>query len=107
MATSIEVRFDRMARSASVEAAIHRWIARLEEVSGPIRRAAVAIERSGRHTAVCLKLELDGGAAMTWAASHHEIYVAVADAFREARRRLLDGRAPAAGRLGGLRYATT
>ena len=87
----IEVKFEGMPRDRSVEAAAHRWCARLETVSVPIYRVAVVIEKSRQRTIVCLILDLVDGAVTTAAASHDEVYVAVADAFRMARRRLLHG----------------
>jgi ribosome-associated translation inhibitor RaiA len=58
-----------------------------------IERATVSIERTGwRRLSVCLTLVLAGGRALTTAISHTDIYVAVADVFRELRKQLL-GRA--------------
>jgi hypothetical protein len=86
----VRVKFERMARDPSVEASVYRWIARLESTNVPIRGADVAIEKTdGRRTAVHLKLAIADGPSSTIVTSHDEIYVAVADVFRSARRRLL------------------
>ena len=90
MQPCIRVKFERMLSDPSVESSVHRWVARLESLDAPIRAAFVTIEQAGRrHTAVSLKLELADGSRTTAATSHGDIYVAVAVAFRAARRQLL------------------
>jgi hypothetical protein len=90
MQPAVRVKFERMARDPSVEASVHRWIARLESANVPLCSADITIEKTdGERTAVHLKLDPAGGPSSTIITSHDEIYVAVADAFRSARRQLL------------------
>jgi hypothetical protein len=96
MQPSIRVKFERMPSDPSVESSIHRWIARLDSPDATIRAAFISIEPTGRrNTAVSLKLLIADGFSATAATSHADIYVAVADAFRAARRQLLERLAPA------------
>jgi hypothetical protein len=93
----IQVTFDRMDHDPSVEAAARRGAPRLESTAA-IKGAFIAIEHEGRRrTGVRLRLALADGSASTTAAAHEDIYVAVADAFRAARRQLLARAAAAAG----------
>lgn len=95
MSPLVDVKFERLAHDGSVEASIQRWVERLSWANVEIQRASISIERAGwRRTAACLTLLLVDGTAMTAATSHADVYVAVADVFREVRRQLL-GRAAA------------
>jgi len=79
-----------MPRDGSLEAAVHRWVARLEWTPIEVHRAEVMIERVGRRrTAVRVSIGSVTGAAPTAATSHADAYVAVSNAFREVRRQLL------------------
>lgn len=90
MCSHIEVKFERLPHDPSVEASVQRWVERLEWTNTEIERAAISIERTAwRRMSVCLTLVLGGGRALTTAISHVDIYVAVADVFREARKQLL------------------
>lgn len=97
MCPDIEVKFVRLSRDPSVEAAIQRWVDRLDW-SVEIGMAQVVVERAGwRRVTVHATLVLGNGKELTFSTSHTDIYVAVADAFRGARKRLLGGvLAPAA-----------
>jgi hypothetical protein len=86
----IEVKFERMAGDASVEASAHRWVGRLGAAGIAMRGVFLTLEPGRRASMVCLKLELVGGAALTVLTSRDNSYVAVADAFRAARRQLLE-----------------
>ena len=86
----IEVKFEYMAKDASVEASAHRWVGRLGAAGIFLRGAFLTVEPGRRGSMVCLKLELVGGAALTVLTSRDDVYVAVADAFRTARRQLLE-----------------
>lgn len=99
------VKFERMTRDLSVEASVHRWVVRLESAGTPIRSASIVIEQARRCTAVRLRLELVDGSASTLATSHGDIYVAVADTFRAARRQLLARTAAGGGARFGLSAA--
>lgn len=80
-----------MTRDPSLEAAVHRWVARLEWTPIEIHRAEVLIERAGRRrTVVRVSIGEVTGAAPTTATSHADAYVAVSNAFRDMRRQLLD-----------------
>jgi hypothetical protein len=97
MSPHIDVKFARLPHDPSVEASVQRWVDRLAWMNVEIERACVTIERTAwRRTSVCLTLILVGGRALTTAISHGDVYVAVADVFREARKQLL-GRAAAPG----------
>jgi hypothetical protein len=97
MCPSIEVKFVRLSRDPSVEAAIQRWVDRLDW-NMEIADAQIAVERSGwRRVSVHVSLFFGAGRELSLSTSHTDIYVAVADAFREARKRMLGGAlAPAA-----------
>ena len=100
MSPLIDVKFARMQPDPSVEASIQRCVDRLGWTNVEIERALVSIERSGRgRTSACLTLVLAGGKALSTAISRSDIYVAVADAFREARKQLLGIAATAGPRL--------
>lgn len=96
MAIPTEVTFHDLDHSDSVEAAIHRWVARLEHVHDRIVRCNVKVEqphkshRHGREFEVHVVLEWWGENIATSRHRHEDIYVAIADAFRASRRQLLD-----------------
>ena len=95
MSPHIDVKFARMPHDPSVEASVQRWVDRLGWANVEIQRASVSIERSGwRRTSACLTLVLVDGRALTAATSQADVYVAVAEVFREVRRQLLAGAAP-------------
>ena len=86
----VGVAFRHMEASGSVESAVHRWAARLEQVGREIIQIAVRIEARGRKRHdVELEVALGGGKIETITSTHDDVYVAVGDAFREARRSLL------------------
>jgi hypothetical protein len=90
MPPHVDVKFARMPYDPSVEASVQRWVDRLGWTNVEIKRASVSIERTGwRRTSACLELVLAGGKALTAKFSRTDIYVAVADVFREARKQLL------------------
>jgi ribosome-associated translation inhibitor RaiA len=95
MHAHIEVSFRGSPRDPALEAAVHRWVSRLEPMVGEdVLSVDVTIELSRRRTAVSLKLcggDDDVGTATT---SHTDPYVAVSDAFRAARQQLLERRTP-------------
>jgi hypothetical protein len=105
MSPHIDVKFVRMPHDPSVEASAHRWVDRIRWTNVEIERADITIERSGwRRIAVRLTLVLAGRRMLTAAVSHTDVYVAVADAFRDARKQAL-GHASAAAALRPLAYA--
>lgn len=91
-----EITFHDLPQSDAVEAAIHRWVARLEHVHDRIIRCEVKIaqphksHRHGREFEIHVVLEWWGENIATSHHGHEDIYVAIADAFRASRRQLLD-----------------
>jgi len=90
-----------MTPSVAAEQAVHRWVAYLEQVFDRILRCAVTIDIPHRHhqrgRTFHVHVEV-GIPSRTIAATrdrgvdktHDNVYVAIADAFRAARRQLLD-----------------
>ena len=96
MCPNVDVKFVRLSRDPSVENAVHRWVDRLDW-NVEIDEAQVVVERAGwRRLSVHLSLVLGNGKELTLSTSHTDIYVAIADAFREARNRMLGGTLAAA-----------
>jgi ribosome-associated translation inhibitor RaiA len=101
--------------SPSLQAAAERWVARLEQVHDRIVGCHVFIEKPHRHHhhgspfQVNIVLSIPGAQIAVSNQQNEDPYVAVADAFRAARRQLLDHvnaqrgfvKAPAGGRLAG------
>jgi len=90
-----EITFNRIEHSATVEASVRRWIARLEHLHDRITKCAVTIahphkhHRQGGEFHIKVVLDIPGGEIVATHIGHHEdIYVAMADAFRAARRQL-------------------
>ncbi len=96
MAIPTEITFHEIPRSAAVEAAVLRWVARLEPLHDRVVRCLVKIEqphrsqRQGRAFEIHVVVEIPGNDIAVSRIRHEDIYVAVADAFRAARRQLLD-----------------
>jgi len=88
--------FRDMAPSPALQAAAERWCARLEQVSDRIVACHIAIEqphRSHLHGSafeVHVVLTVPGAQLAVSHQSSEDAYVALADAFRAARRRLLE-----------------
>jgi ribosome-associated translation inhibitor RaiA len=90
MTSYIAVNFQRIDRNASIESAIHRWVARFEAMRFEVRRAVATVEAAGRsRTAVKLTVVLADGASRTVTTARTDPYVAVSDAFRRVRQQLL------------------
>ena len=85
----IDVRFYGRDPDASLASSIHRCIARLARQDMEVHRAAVAIQSEARRrTRVTLSLTLADGQLSVAATCHADPYVAIADAFDAAERRL-------------------
>lgn len=99
MQLPVDITFRGMDPSPSVESAIKRWAERLDHASGKIQRCAVVVDvphrsqRQGQTFQVRVELTVpdhtiavsrDPGIDHT----HEDVYVAIADAFRAARRQL-------------------
>ena len=95
----IDVRFQELPADQSIESAVHRWVARLVAQDIDVLGATMRISRAGRRrTTARLALIVSGGKTPTAEVAGADPYVAVADAFRAARRQVLET-APAANRL--------
>jgi ribosome-associated translation inhibitor RaiA len=85
-----------MTPSAAVEAAIERWATRLQHHYGRIQGCAVIVEqphhhhRKGNRFRVQVDLTVPGREIASRDAEHENAYVAIAEAFRAARRQLQD-----------------
>jgi ribosome-associated translation inhibitor RaiA len=87
----IDIQFHSRTPDASLAATVHRWITRFETMRFVVYQAAVAIEAEPRRkTGVSLSLTLADGQLVVAATSHDDPYVAISEAFRVARRRLLE-----------------
>ena len=107
--------FRDMPPSPALQAAAERWVARLEQVFDRIVGCHVAIEKPHRHHLhgsafqVNIKLAIPGASIAVTNQLNEDAYVALADAFRAARRQLLEHarvqrgfvKAPAGGRYAG------
>jgi hypothetical protein len=95
----IDIQFRGMPHSVAAEMSARRWIERLRRVSGDIIRCSVTVEIPHHHQqrdpAFHVRIELvvpDQVLAVSRdpgeEAAHDDVYVAISDAFRAARRRL-------------------
>lgn len=91
-----EVTFHGIEHSDAVEAAVQRWVTRLDRVYDRITKCGVVVSqphkrhRQGREFNVSIVLEVPRGEIVATHVGHEDIYVAIADAFRCARRQLHD-----------------
>lgn len=96
MAIPTEITFHGFNKSDAVEAAVHRWVTRLELVYDRILRVEVRLDqphrshRQGREFEVHVHVEIPGADIIARHTRHEDVYVAIADAFRASRRQLLD-----------------
>jgi hypothetical protein len=100
MPVPVDITFRAMSSSAAVEASIHRWADRLA-TTDPVQHCTVVVEIPHRHQRrrhtfhVRVEVEVpDRRITVSRTpgdeAAHENIYVAIADAFRAARRQLHD-----------------
>jgi ribosome-associated translation inhibitor RaiA len=99
MQTPLEITFHGMSTSMAVEAYIQSWVVRLERGCARIQRCSVLVDKPhhhqrhghrfhiridltipGRQFVITREPERDPG--------HEDVYVAISDAFRSARRQL-------------------
>ncbi len=92
-----DITFREIDSSPAVEEAVQRWADRLERIYDRIVSCHVTIERPHRHQRqqseqfhVSLRVEVPGAELANTHHTHRDIYVAIADAFRTARRQLQD-----------------
>jgi ribosome-associated translation inhibitor RaiA len=95
MAIPTEITFHGLEPNSSAEAAIERWVARLETIHDRILHVQATVSVPSRHgrrpdVEVHLKLDISGSEIVTRLARHEDVYVAIADAFRAARKQLLE-----------------
>lgn len=101
MQVPLEIVFHRVDRSPAVEAAVRERVAKLEQIADNITSCRVTIEAPHRHHqqgnlyAVSVDLRYPGSelVANRSPSAHHaheDVYVALRDAFRAARRQLQD-----------------
>jgi ribosome-associated translation inhibitor RaiA len=88
--------FRDMVPSPALEAAAQRWAARLEHLSARIVGCHVSVEKPHRHHLhgapfqINIVLAVPGGQITVSNQTHLDPYVALANAFRAARRQLID-----------------
>jgi ribosome-associated translation inhibitor RaiA len=93
-----EISFNGIEHSDAVEQAVERWVARLEHMYDRITKCVVTVaqphkrHRHGSEFSVSVVLEIPGREIAATHLRHEDIYIAVADAFRAARRQLGDSR---------------
>jgi ribosomal subunit interface protein len=91
-----EITFHELDVSPAVEAAIARGVARLEQVFDRIERCVVHVNcphkrhRQGRTFDITITLAVPGKDVAISHVGNEDIYVAIAESFRAARRRLVD-----------------
>lgn len=98
MSASLQITFLGMPRSLAVEAQVQRWVARLERSFGRLLRCDTWIEqphqhnRKGKMFRVRVELAVPGSTLVvsrdTNDHAHENVFVAISDAFRAARRQL-------------------
>ena len=101
VSTPVDITFRGMEPSTAVETSINEWVERLEHAFDRIERCAVVVEIPHRHqrqgNTFHVRVDLmvpdhvitasrDPGLDHT----HEDVYVAISDAFRAARRQLQD-----------------
>ena len=99
MTAPLQITFLGMARSTAVETQIQRWVEKLDRSYGRITRCAAWVEqpplhgRKGNTFHVRVELEVPGETIVVSRDhgldhGHENVYAAISDAFRAARRRL-------------------
>lgn len=101
MQVPVEIVFHNVDRSPAVEAAVRERVAKLEQFSESITSCRVTVEAPHRHHqqgnlfAVRVDLRFPGGEAVVNRSpsenhAHEDVYVALRDAFKAARRQIQD-----------------
>jgi ribosome-associated translation inhibitor RaiA len=92
----ITTTFRDMTPSPALEAAAQRWFARLQRVAPRMVACDVTVEQPHRHQQhgsafqINVVLVIPGAKLAVTHQSHEDAHIALADAFRAARRQLLD-----------------
>jgi ribosome-associated translation inhibitor RaiA len=85
-----ELTFHGLDHDDSAEAAVLRWVARIEQLHHGVTKCGVVIDQRRRHAfEVHVTIE-DPEIGVASHAKHENIYIAIADAFRAVRRLLQD-----------------
>jgi ribosomal subunit interface protein len=94
MQVPTELTFHNLDHSDSAEAAVERWVTRLEQLHARLTKCEVVIDQPHRrsrsadfHVRVLLEAP---GIELASSAERGDIYIAIADAFRAAHRQLRD-----------------
>jgi hypothetical protein len=98
MQKPLDITFRGMTRSLSVERTVERWLGRLERSCGRIQRCSVVIDLPHRHRQrgnafhVLVDVGMPGRQVTVSREPRDDenVYVSIADAFRAARRQLLE-----------------
>lgn len=97
MQKPLEITFRGMSTSPSVEISIQRWVARLERSYPRLQHCTVVVEiphqhgQQGNRFQIGIELTVPGRTiAVSRELGDEDVYVAIADAFRAARRQLQD-----------------
>jgi putative sigma-54 modulation protein len=92
MQVPTELTFHGIDHSDSAEAAVERWVARLEHLHARLTKCEVVIDqphRKHRHREFHVRVLLEAtGIELASSAERDDIYIAIADAFRAAHRQL-------------------
>lgn len=92
MQVPTELTFHGLDHSDSAEAAVERWVARLEQLHRRLIKCEVVIDqphRKSRHRDFHVRVVLEApGVELASNAEHDDLYLAIADAFRAAHRQL-------------------
>jgi ribosomal subunit interface protein len=89
-----EVTFHGIEHSDAVEAAVRRWITRLEHMHDRITKCSVVVSlphkrhRHGKAFQVAILIEVPGAEIATTHIADEDVYVAIGEAFRAARHQL-------------------
>jgi ribosome-associated translation inhibitor RaiA len=97
MQTPLEITFRGMSSSPALETQIHHWVSRLERSCDNVQHCAVVVEMPHQHSeqgnrfVVRIEVTVPGlEIAVSQEPGHADAKVAVAEAFRAARRQLQD-----------------
>ncbi len=90
MQVPTELTFQGIDHSDSAEAAVERWVARLEHLHARLTKCEVVIEpKRSRSAEFHVRVLVEApGIELASSAEREDIYIAIADAFRAAHRQL-------------------
>jgi putative sigma-54 modulation protein len=91
-----DITFHGIDHSDAAEAAIHRWVSRMEHFHDRIEKCAVVVQRPhkrhrhGGEFSITIVLSVPGPDIAVSHVGHEDLYLTIADAFRAAKRQLVD-----------------